>query len=281
MAIFTGCYYALGTGISNTGVFQECTTYTRPAVSTTGTALSGLTQAVSQITGPTGPVGGIITKGAIFDSLTGGNCIAYWDWNLTTAVPANFAALTVNIVFNTYLQSALNMALSGGQGTSGSLIDQGAQIGFVNGQPMIAASRLNITPGGGFTAHVGTGQWIGSADVQGTLTTNNLVGSVNNGITALAGGANSALTPTLSGVYNRITTCATSLDSVIMPALANAPTGSILFLTNSGAADAKVLPDTGAAINAAAASLVMTAGKSVTFVRVTPLQWVCIPTTPS
>jgi hypothetical protein len=143
----TTYFIALGTGISNLGVFQECTTYTRPAVNFTGTALSGLTETVAQITGPTGPVGGFITKGAIFDAVTVGNCICYWDWNLVTAVPANFLTLTLNINFNSYLTQALNLSLIGGAGSSGSSIDQGAQIGLAMGNPLIAGSKLTMQSG--------------------------------------------------------------------------------------------------------------------------------------
>jgi hypothetical protein len=146
MAVFTG-WYALGTGITNAGTFSEATTYTRPAINLSGTAASGLTQNVSQITGPTGPVGGVLTKGAFFDALTNGNLIAYWDWTILTAVPANFAAVTVNIVLNSYLQSALTLSSTGGSGSSGSTIDPGSQIGTINGQPLIAATRLGIQSG--------------------------------------------------------------------------------------------------------------------------------------
>lgn len=146
MAIFTG-FFALGTGVSNIGAFVEATTYTRPAVNFTGNALAGLSQAVGQITGPTGPVGGTLTKGAIFDAVTGGNLLAYWDWTTITAVPANFAAVTLNVAFNSYLSATLNMSQGGGAGTSGATIDQGAQIGTVNGQPMIAGTKLGIQAG--------------------------------------------------------------------------------------------------------------------------------------
>jgi hypothetical protein len=146
MAVFTG-WYALGIGITNAGVFSEATTYTREAVSLTGTAASGLTQSVTQITGPTGPVGGVLTKGAMFDALTNGNLICYWDWTVLTDVPSNFLALTVNIVLNSYLQNALTLSSTGGSGSSGSTIDPGSQIGTINGQPLIAATRLGIQSG--------------------------------------------------------------------------------------------------------------------------------------
>lgn len=155
MAVLTG-WYALGTGVDNTGAFQEATTYTRPAVSQTGNAVAGLTQAVSQITGPTGPVGGILTKGAVFTAVTGGTALIYWDWITLTAVPNNFLALTVNMSFNSYVQAALNLSLQGGAGASGATIDAGSQIGLVNGNPMIAAQRLLIS--GGALLALGTGR---------------------------------------------------------------------------------------------------------------------------
>lgn len=155
MAVFTG-WWALGTGVSNKGQFLEATTYTRPAVSMTGNAQSGLTQNISQITGPTGPTGGIITKGAIFDALTGGNCLCYWDWpsSAVVTVPSNFAAITANITLNTYLMSQLTLSAAAAASSSGALVDQGSQIGFLNGQPMVAATTLGIQ-GGGLLAYPG------------------------------------------------------------------------------------------------------------------------------
>lgn len=147
MAIFSGCFFALGTGISNVGAFLEAGNYTRPAVNFTGNSIAGLSQSIAQITGPTTPVGGVLTKGAIYDAVTGGNLIAYWDWNITTAVPNNFPALSAGVIFNSYLQSALNMSLTGGVGTSGSTIDQGGLIGFFNGQPMVTGTKLAIQAG--------------------------------------------------------------------------------------------------------------------------------------
>lgn len=147
----TTCYFAVGTGISNAGVFQEATGYTRQAVSFSGTALSGLTQSVSAFSLPTGPgTGTALTYGAIFDALTGGNCIAYWNWTVInlTAGSGNFAAVTVSIQFNTYVSQALNLSLLGGAGSSGSTLDAGSQIGTAMGNPMIAGVRLGMQSGG-------------------------------------------------------------------------------------------------------------------------------------
>lgn len=147
----TTCYFGLGTGITNAGALVECTGYTRQGVSFTGTALSGLTQSVSAFSLPTGPgTGTAITYGAIFDSLTAGNLLAYWNWNVInlTAASGNFAAVVVNIQFNTYVSQALNLSLLGGGGSSGSTLDAGAQIGTAMGNPLIAGIRLGMQSGG-------------------------------------------------------------------------------------------------------------------------------------
>jgi hypothetical protein len=73
--------------------------------------------------------------------------------------------------------------------------------------------------------------------------------SVKN-VTALAGGANNASTPTLDGDINVITVAATAADSVRLPA--NQPKGSSLVIRNAGAASANVFPNPGGTINAAA-----------------------------
>jgi 3D (Asp-Asp-Asp) domain-containing protein len=228
-------------------------------------------------------VGGTITKGAIFDALTGGNCLAYWDWTLLTAIPANFLAITVNMQFYTWVQSALNMALTGGSGTLGSIFDQGAQIGTLNGQPMVAGSRLSVASGGNLIAHTANGQLMGSLDVQNSLNFANLASSnTNANVTALAGGGQSGAT-LLSGFYNRIATCATSLDSCILPGLTVAPVGTMVAVSNVGAATAAVYPDTGGAINggSANASLSVPASKSAIFYRASPLLWMTIPFAPT
>lgn len=283
MAVFTG-FYALGTGVSNLSAFVEATTYTRPAVNLTGTVLSGLTQAVAQITGPTGPVGGTLTKGAIFDSLTGGICLCYWDWSLITAVPANFLAVSVNMIFNTYLQTALNLALIGGQGTVGSIIDTGAQIGTMNGSPLIAATRLTVAPGGNLVAHLGSGTQLANADVTGALYVNTLAsGNILNGITATPGASQTGAA-VLAGFFNRITTVVTATDSCILPNTAVMPIGSMLMVVNNAAANSSnIYPDVGSAINAGAANaaLALAVAKSVIFFRASSLLWITIPTVPS
>jgi hypothetical protein len=204
--------------------------------------------------------------------------LCYWDWTLLTAVPANFLAITLNVTFNTYLQTALNLALLGGQGTSGSLIDAGAQLGTMNGQPLLAGNRLNIAPGGNLSVHVGSGQWIGNAEVQGTLSVGNLTGGMNNNITATPGASQTGAA-LLSGLINRVTTVVTATDSTILPPLTIAPVGSIIIVHNAAAANSMgVWPDVGSQINVLGANIVLPVAinKPVVFIRVGTLNWTAI-----
>lgn len=286
MAVFTG-YVALGTGVSNLGVFQECTTYTRSAISLTGNAVAGLTQSLGQITGPTGPVGGIITKGAFFDALTGGNCLCYWDWNVITAVPANFAAVTLNVALNSYLQQALNMSSLGGQASSGAAIDAGAQIGTMIGNPLLAGVRLGIQSGA--LVALGTQKVLDIANgllfqanglnVGGVSSTGILTGSAADTLTAHAGGGQGAALPITTGAA-RFTTVTTSLDSAILPVC---PAGSMVAIKNDGTTTLNLYPDVGASINAGAANaaLAFPTVKSALLVRTSPTEWVSIPTVPT
>lgn len=287
-AVFPTTYFlAVGTAVSNLGVLTELSggSYARLACGFTGNAISGLTQTTSAWVVATAPTPAVpITYGAIFDGLTGGNMLAYWTWNspYTTSLTA-MPIQTINITFNTAVSTALNLALLGGPGTTGSMIDAGAQIGTANGNPLLAGCRLNISPGGSLTAHLGQGQWVGSMDVQGTLFTNSFgSGNINTGVTALAG-ASVAATPVLTGFYNRVTTTAVSLDSVVLPspALNAGLPGSMLLLTNAGAQTLRVFPDAGANINAAAASIVLTTGIACLFFRESSTHWVTIPSVAS
>lgn len=287
-AVFPTSYFlAIGTAVSNLGVLTELSggSYARLACGFTGTAISGLTQTTSAWVVATAPTPAVpMIYGAIFDGLTGGNMIAYWNWSApyTTSLTA-MPIQTINVTLNTAISVALNLALLGGQGTSGSMVDAGAQIGTVNGNPMLAGCRLNIGVGGSLTAHLGQGQWVGSMDVQGSLFANSIgSGNINTGVVALAG-ASVAATPVLTGFYNRVTTTAVSLDSVALPTPAvNAGLpGSLLLLTNAGAQTLRVFPDAGANINAAAASIVLTTGIACIFFRESSTHWVTIPSVAS
>lgn len=287
--VFSG-YYALGTGITNAGVFSELSggSYARLAVTLTGNQLAGLTQAVGAFVAATTPTTGNIYYGAIFDSLTGGNLIAYWALNSPfTATTTLFPALTVNVVLENFIQIAVNQAVvgAGSPGTYGSLFDAGAQIGTVNGQPMLAGSRLGLTSQGFLIPHLGTGQWMSAADVQNVMSFGGLqANSVNNNITALAGGSLIAgSTPVMSGFVNRVTTVATSLDSVALPSPAQGGVvGTMLTVFNDSGTSMMLFADTGAAINTTATtSITMATSKSAMFIRAAGLMWTSIPTVPS
>lgn len=74
------------------------------------------------------------------------------------------------------------------------------------------------------------------------------------GITALAGGAAPTLEAnTLSGRFNTVTVCATTGDSVILPA--NMPQGAQVTVVNQvGTVTVDVYPNTGATINGGTAT---------------------------
>jgi hypothetical protein len=291
----TTYFLGLATAISNVGInatsnanisWTELSggSYARLACGFTGTALSGLTQTTTAWVVATAPTPAVpILYGVIFDSLTLGNPVAYWNWSqpYTTSLTA-MPIQTINISFMSYIQNALNMALLGGQGSSGSLIDAGSQIGFVGGQPLLAGSRLGIVAGGTLVPHLGQGQWIGSADVQGTLSVNTFVGSVSNGITALSGGGTAGATPVLGSYFNRITTSAASLDSVILPALSLAPVGTVINVANDGTSLANVFADVGSSVNASG-TLTIGLGPALicSFTRVSPILWKTMPKVPS
>lgn len=284
----TTYYLAIGTAISNAGVPTELSggSYARLACGFTGTAMAGLTQTVGPWVVATAPTPAVNSYyGLLYDALTGGNLIAYWTWNSPyTGSLTAFPSTVINISFSNNYAIAMNMAVTGGQGTTGSLIDSGAQIGTVNGNPMLAGNRLSIAPGGVLAAHIAGGQWVGALDVQNQLsfaqaaTTN-----INNAVTALAGGSSTASTPVMTGFFNRLTTVTTSLDSVILPALSIAPVGSMVAIVNSGAQTASVWPDTGSSVNAIAANTIMPliALKSAIFCRISPTLWVTIPYAPT
>lgn len=289
----TTYYIGIGTAISNTGVPTEISggSYARQACNFSGTALSGLSQSFSAWVVATAPSPAVpMIYGLLYDALTGGNLIGYWTWNpgasgYTTSLTA-FPATTVAISFYTYIQTALNLAVQGGQATSGSLIDAGSQIGTVNGNPFIAGTRLSINSGGSLVAHMGSGQWIGSADVQNSFYANAYASSnILNGITALAGGGQSGAT-LLSGFINRITTVGTAADSCILPTTAMTPggVGSFIMVNNNAASNAAaIFPDVGSAINALSTntSLSLAVSKSALFFRITSLLWITVPYVPS
>lgn len=74
---------------------------------------------------------------------------------------------------------------------------------------------------------------------------------VTTALTALAGGGATGATALNDGI-NVVATCATSADSVILPA--NCAAGAIITVRNNGAAPCAVFPPTGGAINGGSAN---------------------------
>lgn len=96
-------------------------------------------------------------------------------------------------------------------------------------------------------------------------------GSVVTGITAFAGGGQGSATQ-LSYGYNEITTVATALDSVKLPA---GVVGASVTILNDGANTANVYPATGGTINDGAANSPVTIAPGVTlvFTAITTTNW--------
>jgi len=97
--------------------------------------------------------------------------------------------------------------------------------------------------------------------------------SVLSGITALAGGANSASTPQLpQRAVIVISTCATSADSVRMPV---GEAGDECIIRNAGAAPCAVFPQAGGAFKggSADASFTVTNAKTALFKCVSAGNW--------
>jgi len=249
-AVFSG-YFALGTAISNTGVLTEVSggSYSRQAVNFTGNAVSGLTQSLGAFGAAAAPSGGTIYYGAIFDQSTGGNLIAYWPWATPASATAAWGATVMNVALNTVLSTALNLASLGGQGTSGSLIDLGAQLGTMNGLPMVSGIRLNVLNGGNLSAHVGQGTLTSAIDCLGSMSIGGLLNeSTADNLTAHAGGGqtNALL---LTTEMSRITTVATVGDSVKLPPSVG---GYTIILENAGANAMQVYGSGSDTINAVA-----------------------------
>lgn len=89
----------------------------------------------------------------------------------------------------------------------------------------------------------------------------NVVGGLNTGMTALAGGAQPTLAAnTCSGAFNTVTVVATDNDSVLLPS--GMPQFSRVWIWNGDAGqDIKVYPNSGGTINGAAANAALVVGQ--------------------
>lgn len=113
---------------------------------------------------------------------------------------------------------------------------------------------------------ISAGGWAGSA---GAVTGDHIVDN----ITALAGGANDATTPVLTGDVNLVTVCATASDSVRLP---RGVPGDEMWVRNSGAATLNVFPTLGGRINDAAVdgALPLATKKSAHFKAIGSQDWI-------
>jgi len=102
--------------------------------------------------------------------------------------------------------------------------------------------------------------------------------SYQNGVTAVAGGGQSAK-PTVSATVTRVTTVATTADSVTLPAAAP---GLRYKVINKGANSLNVFPLSGDAINALGANtaFALAATKSVEFISAAAGIWDTFPIAP-
>lgn len=91
-----------------------------------------------------------------------------------------------------------------------------------------------------------------------------LVGNVNAGITALAGGAQPSpttnATAVLTGAVNTVTVVATDNDSVLIPADRTKFDTALVFNLDAGQ-DIKIYPPSGGTINGAAANAALVVGQ--------------------
>lgn len=89
-----------------------------------------------------------------------------------------------------------------------------------------------------------------------------VLGGVQTGLTALAGGGASGATA-ITGAYATVTVVASDNDSAILPA--DMPQGARIVVANLDAAqDVKVFPNTGGTINGAAANTGLAVGQQQT-----------------
>jgi hypothetical protein len=135
-------WLALGTGVA-ADVLVECETYTRLPFSTDRDI-----QSLPGITGVGGRIGETITHGAVYDKIVGGLCLARWAWAPPLVeLPGSWPPLDVFVSFSLSVQYAINSTARRPDEVSGVSIDKGATLGWINGQPIVAISRLMVVGG--------------------------------------------------------------------------------------------------------------------------------------
>lgn len=133
-----------------------------------------------------------------------------------------------------------------------------------------------VTPG---TRTASKALVVGASGQLDALLVTNASDGATNALTALAGGGASGATA-LPTTFNRITTCATNKDSVILPA---ATAGLSRVVVNKGVAYAHVYPATGEVIDSLSANVPVSlpAGATITFRCTVTGTWDATPLVPT
>lgn len=151
-------YFALGTGFGAAYAFQEVSggSYARIIVNNSGTYQTGTTQTITTFAAATAPVGLPMRLGAIFDAITAGNMLAWFEMpGPLTAVGTALPSTVFNIALSTGVIQALSNA--------GNIFQAGSQIGTVNGNPLVAGVTLIGGAAGALTYEPSQGGFISNA----------------------------------------------------------------------------------------------------------------------
>ena len=180
---------------------------------------------------------------------------------------ASGTAGTVDIFPTTAAKGKLRFSATDSTGDTTTTITNAAQAGAVTYTIPDAVAAANFVMSEG------------AATINGVKTFGSLpLFKATNAITAFATGGQSSATA-LTSTINSITTCATAADSVKLP---TATAGSIIQVSNLGAAYASVFPATGDLIDALAAnaSVSLPVGSSTIFTCAVTGSWKSLPATP-
>ena len=141
----------IGLGALRDGAFVEYEGYTRPRV------LFSLGQpsfaATPAIEGPTKPVHGVVSHGALFDTFDGPRAILVWPWlppAITIPAPNDgyrtpqFPPVEITVCWTMPTQIALNASIMQDAVDTGT---RGSEVGTLNGRPILAAQRLAFIGG--------------------------------------------------------------------------------------------------------------------------------------
>jgi hypothetical protein len=134
----------LSVGCMKGGVFVAATGYTRPHVRFRG---HPSIDAVPQVVGASEPVGMVLSHGAIYDHITGGEPLITWPWLPPfQEVRCDFRPLDVSVSLAFYLSLAIAASRTGKPVDCA--MSQGETLGTINGQSITPATRLSVADGG-------------------------------------------------------------------------------------------------------------------------------------